>query len=200
MRELDRRVGILRLLLADIADRERQAEDARKQLRGQIQRIVDFTVQFNGGVSNALAGMAEVEDRLTRQDAALRHLALLRERARAELHAVLVTGEVADSRRRLAELEAQRTRLVADASDSVAQATGRPPCRCNATEPSRRPARPASFEDYGGGVPHWGLRPPHSSVRSQKRRRLQTARKESPSPWSWGGGSETKDGTREGMS
>jgi chromosome segregation ATPase len=120
MRELDRRVGILRLLLADIADRERQAEDARKQLRGQIQRIVDFTVQFNGGVSNALAGMAEVEDRLTRQDAALRHLALLRERARAELHAVLVTGEVADSRRRLAELEAQRTRLVADASDSVA--------------------------------------------------------------------------------
>lgn len=120
MRELDRRVGILRLLLADIADRERQAEDARKQLRGQIQRIVDFTVQFNGGVPNALAGMAEVEDRLTRQDAALRHLALLRERARDELHALLVTRDVADSRGRLAELEAQRTRLVADASDSVA--------------------------------------------------------------------------------
>ena len=64
MREMDRRVGILRLLLADIADRERQAEEARKQLHGQLQRIVDFTVQYNGGVSNALAGMAEVEGSL----------------------------------------------------------------------------------------------------------------------------------------
>lgn len=113
MREMDRRVGILRLLLADIADCERQAEEARKQLEGQLRRIVDFTVQYNGGVSNALASMAEVEDRLREQEAAWRHLTMLRDRARSELHALIVTRDIADAQRRLAELEAQRARLMA---------------------------------------------------------------------------------------
>jgi hypothetical protein len=112
MREMDRRVGILRLLLADIADRERQADEARKQLHGQLRRIVDFTVQYNGGVPNALVGMAEVEDRLRQQEASLRHLALLRARARGELHALIVTRDIAEAQRRLAELEAQRARLL----------------------------------------------------------------------------------------
>ena len=112
MREMDRRVGILRLLLADIADRERQVDEARKQLHGQLRRIVDFTVQFNGGVSNALASMAEVEDRLGQQEATLRHLALLRERTRGELHALIVTRDIAEAQRRLAELEAQRAQLL----------------------------------------------------------------------------------------
>jgi len=113
MREMDRRVGLLRLLLADIADRERLANDSCKQLRGQLQRLVDFTVQYNGGVANALAGMLEVEERLAQQEATLRHLAMLRERARGELNALLVTRDIATARARLTELEAQRAQLLA---------------------------------------------------------------------------------------
>ena len=95
MREMDRRVGMLRLLLADITDRERIAGEESKRLRGQLKRIVDFTVQYNGGVANALAGMAEVEERLAQQEMVVRHLAMLRERARSELYALLVTRDIA---------------------------------------------------------------------------------------------------------
>ena len=113
MQELDRRLALLRLLLADITDRERQAEAALAQLRAQRARIVEFTVQYNGGVANALASMAEVEERLAAQEMALRHLGLLRQRARGEVEALIVTREVGDARKRLEELEATRASLLA---------------------------------------------------------------------------------------
>ena len=55
MPEMDRRVALLRLLLADITAREQQARDTQTQLRGQLTRIVDFTVRHNAGVSHALS-------------------------------------------------------------------------------------------------------------------------------------------------
>jgi len=113
MQEMDRRLALLRLLLADITDRERQAEAVIAQLRSQLTRIVEFTVQYNGGVANALAGMAEVEERLAAQEVALRHLGLLRQRARGELDALIVTRAVDDARKRLAELEAARVSVAA---------------------------------------------------------------------------------------
>jgi chromosome segregation ATPase len=113
MREMDRRLALLRLLLADISDRERQTDAAMAQLRAQLARIIEFTVQYNGGVANALAGMAEVEERLAAQEMALRHLGLLRQRARGELDALLVTRAVDDARKRLAELEATRVSVAA---------------------------------------------------------------------------------------
>jgi hypothetical protein len=112
MQEMDRRVALLRLLLADITNREDQANDTRSQLRTQLKRIVDFTIQYNGGVANALAAMAEVEERLSQQETLLRHLALLRKRARTEMEALLVTRGVADARTRLAELQQLRAALL----------------------------------------------------------------------------------------
>jgi hypothetical protein len=113
MQEMDRRVGMLRLLLADIGDRERRAGDALRQLRSQRARIVDFTVQFNGGVANALTALREVEEQITLQDMMVQHLALLRQRARSELDALLVTRSVADAHVRLAALEQRRDELAA---------------------------------------------------------------------------------------
>jgi hypothetical protein len=113
MQEMDRRVGMLRLLLADIGDRERRAGDALRQLRSQRARIVDFTVQFNGGVANALTALREVEEQITLQDMMVQHLALLRQRARSELDALLVTRSVADAHVRLADLEQRRDELAA---------------------------------------------------------------------------------------
>ena len=107
MQEMDRRVGMLRLLLADIGDRERRTGDALRQLRGQRARIVDFTVQFNGGVANALTALREVEEQITLQDM------LLRQRARNELDALLVTRGVADAHARLSKLEQRRDELAA---------------------------------------------------------------------------------------
>ena len=113
MQELDRRVGLLRLMLADITDRERQVQAGLAMLRTQLKRIVEFTVQRNGGVGNALASMAEVEERITRQEAELRHLDLLRRRAEGEIHTLVVTRGIADARARLAELEERRAALAA---------------------------------------------------------------------------------------
>ncbi|MFI5271695.1 MAG: hypothetical protein ACHQ4H_01510 [Ktedonobacterales bacterium] len=112
MQEMDRRVAFLRLMLADVADRERQAQSGLAALRTQQRRIVDFTVQFNGGVANALASMADVEEHIARQEAELRHLDMLRHRAEDELHALIVTRGIADARARLVELELRRAALV----------------------------------------------------------------------------------------
>jgi hypothetical protein len=114
MQEMDRRVAILRLLLADLDAREREANAATTQLRAQLARLVDFTVQYNGSVQNALGAMAEVEERITRNEALLRHLRMLRERAQSEVEALLVTRGIADARARLAELEARRAALLGE--------------------------------------------------------------------------------------
>ena len=119
MQEMDRRIALLRLLLADITAREGQAREAHDQLRGQLTRIVDFTVRQNAGVSHALSAMEEVEERLAQQEAMLRHLALLRVRAQGELQALLVTRGVADARARLAELETRRAALLASAQSAA---------------------------------------------------------------------------------
>lgn len=113
MQEMDRRVALLRLLLADITNRERQATEAAKQLRAQLKRIVDFTVQYNGGVANGLAALAELEEQLAQQEMTLRHLGMLRQRARSEMEALIITHSVADAQARLAELEARRATLLA---------------------------------------------------------------------------------------
>jgi hypothetical protein len=114
MQEMDRRVAILRLLLADLGDREREAAAAAMQLRAQLARLVDFAVQYNGSVQNALGAMAEVEERITRNEALQRHLRMLRERAQSEVEALLVTRGIADARARLAELEARRAALLGE--------------------------------------------------------------------------------------
>ena len=120
MQEMDRRIALLRLLLADITAREREANEAIIQLRKQLQRVVDFTVQYNGSVAGALSSLSEVEERLTQQEVSLRHLGMLRERAVGELQALLVTRGVTDARARLAELEAKRLELSGATSVSTA--------------------------------------------------------------------------------
>lgn len=124
MQELDRRVGLLRLLLADLTARRQQAEDAREQLRAQIGRLVDYTVRLNGAVGNALAALADVDERLQPMEADLRHIELLRRRAQEELDALLVTRGVADARAQAEALERRRAELLAAdtrATDAAAQ-------------------------------------------------------------------------------
>lgn len=112
MREIERRQGILRLLLADLTARREQTETAARQIQEQKARLVEFTVQRNGSVGNALAALAELDERLTRAQSDLRHIEMLRRRAQDELDALLVMRGVADARERLDELAARRAALV----------------------------------------------------------------------------------------
>ncbi len=112
MQEIDRRMAMLRLMLADITAREAQSRENERQLRGQHQRIIDFAVQRNAGVGNALALLAETEARQAQEAMTLRHLGELRRRVQGELDALLLTRSVSDARQRLAELSARREKLV----------------------------------------------------------------------------------------
>ena len=86
---------------------------------------MDFTVRFNGGVANALATLADLDDRAVAIERMLHHLALLRQRARGELDALLLTRGIADARARLTELETQRKALagVSETGDEASQAS-----------------------------------------------------------------------------
>jgi hypothetical protein len=113
------------LLLADLTARRQQTEHAREQLGAQIGRLVDYTVRLNGAVGNALAALADLDERLRRTETDLRHIELLRRRAQEELDALLVTRGVADARARVEELEQRRAELLAGpagATDPAAHA------------------------------------------------------------------------------
>lgn len=111
MHELDRRVGLLRLLLADLTARREQTSELQAQLRAQIARLVEFTVHRGGMVGNALAALADLDERISRADTDLRHIELLRQHAQQELDALLVTQGVAEARARLETLERRAAEL-----------------------------------------------------------------------------------------
>lgn len=108
MQELDKRIGLLRLLLADVDAREQQRAELSKQYRLQLQHIVEVTVVQTGDLGAALAAMHEVEERLAEVERTGRHLGLVRARAATELEALLLTRRVAEAQAQLAELEARQ--------------------------------------------------------------------------------------------
>lgn len=122
MREIERRQGMLRLLLADLTARREQTETALHQVREQKARLVEFTVQRNAPVTSALTALAELDERLTSAESDLRHIEMLRRRAQEELDALLVMRGVADARERLDELAARRAILLADDATGAAHA------------------------------------------------------------------------------
>ena len=119
MQELDKRIGLLRLLLADVDMREQQRADLSKQYRRQLHHIVEATVAQAGDLSAALAAMQEVEERLSEVERAGRHLALVRARTATELEALLLTRRVAEAQAQLAELEARQEALAAQLASAA---------------------------------------------------------------------------------
>lgn len=111
MQELDKRIGLLRLLLADVDAREQQRSALSKQYRLQLQHIVEVTVVQTGDLGAALAAMQEVEERLAEVERTGRHLGLVRARAATELEALLLTRRVAEAQAQLAELETRQQDL-----------------------------------------------------------------------------------------
>ena len=61
MQELDKRIGMLRIMLADVEGKRVQLADMEKQYHAQLSRIVEFVVYREGDVGNALSLMSEVQ-------------------------------------------------------------------------------------------------------------------------------------------
>src|SRR5690349_13326697 len=138
MNEIDKRIGLLRLLLADIDGRMAQKDESISQYRTQLTRIVEATVAHAGDVGQALTAMAEVEERLAGAEVGRRHLTQLRQRAARELEALLLTRRVAEAQAQLAELEGQRQELVQQLAAldpaPTAPATGEAPVSADSAE------------------------------------------------------------------
>ena len=111
MNEIDKRIGLTRLMLAEIDLRATQKDESIQQYQMQIARVVEATVGHAGDVGQALAAMAEVEERLAQAEIGKRHLTQLRARAGRELEALLLTKRVAEATAQLAALEGRRQEL-----------------------------------------------------------------------------------------
>lgn len=114
MRELDRRIATLRLRLAEIKAREDQIAALQNQLRGQLDRLMDFAVFERGDLDTALSMAEDVESRISQADRILGHLLTIKTRGQEELDALLLTGSIEAAKANVAELETQLYQLDAE--------------------------------------------------------------------------------------
>lgn len=111
MQELEKRIALLRLLLADIGSKLSQLSNMEGQYRDQLARIVDFVVYREGDVSNAVSLMSEVQDKLDEVVRTRGHIKMIEQRANTELDVLVLTKHVSEARSQLAELEARQQEL-----------------------------------------------------------------------------------------
>lgn len=111
MQELGKRIGMLRLLLADIQSKQAQLEEIEGQYRAQLAKIVDFVVYRDGDVSNALSLMSEVRGKLDEVLQTQMHLSQITEKTNLELEVLVLTKRVSEARSQLSELEKRQKEL-----------------------------------------------------------------------------------------
>ncbi len=111
MQELDVRIGLLRLLLADIEGKQAQLLDMEKQYRVQLTRVVEFVVYREGNLDNALGLMSEVQGKLNEVLETSTHLGMVAGKAVIELEVLNLTKRVSEARSQLLELEQRRQKL-----------------------------------------------------------------------------------------
>ncbi|TAK30612.1 MAG: hypothetical protein EPO21_18880 [Chloroflexota bacterium] len=110
MRELDRTIARIKLILADLAAREARTESLRVQLQTQLARLPRFILYGNAEAESVLSMMADIEDRLAEIDGDLRRIDLLKRTAEEELETLEITRRIDQQRERLASLHAQAER------------------------------------------------------------------------------------------
>jgi hypothetical protein len=113
MQEVDKRIALTRLMLADIEAKQAQLAEMESQYRSQLTRIVEFVIYREGDVANALSLMAEVQGKLDEVLQTKSHLEMIASKARVELEVLVLTKRVADARSQLAELEERQQELSA---------------------------------------------------------------------------------------
>lgn len=127
MRELDRRIAMLRLRLAEISAREDQVRSLQRQFRGQLERLMDFAIYDRGDLDTALSMAEDVESRLNESERTLGHLLAIKSRGQDELNALLLTSSIEAAKTDIAELETQVNRLDEEIESLGHNASGREP-------------------------------------------------------------------------
>jgi hypothetical protein len=111
MQELDKRIALLRLLIADLGSKKTQLAEMEEQYRVQLSRIIEFVVYREGDPANALSLMSEVQGKLDEVTQTSAHLAMMAEKASTELEVLLLTKRVAEARSQLGQLEERQKEL-----------------------------------------------------------------------------------------
>jgi hypothetical protein len=111
MPELEKRIGLLRIMLADIGNKQVKLSEMENQYRSQLASVVEFVVYREGDVGNALSLMSEVQAKLNEVLSTSGHLEMIAGRANTELEVLLLTKRVAEARSQLAELEERQQTL-----------------------------------------------------------------------------------------
>ncbi len=124
MRELDRRIAMLRLRLAEVNAREEQIRALQRQFRSQMDRLMDFAIYEHADLGSSLAMAAEVEGRLAEANRTLAHLERIKARGQEELDALLLTSSIETAKADIAELETQLKQLDAEIDRVGAHGSG----------------------------------------------------------------------------
>jgi hypothetical protein len=108
LKKIDITIARLRLLLADIASRERGLEDQRRVCREQQNKLVTFSMYGDGSLDSVLAMLADVHERLTHIEATSQSLATIRKRAEFELESLQLTKGIEEAKALLQQLQARQ--------------------------------------------------------------------------------------------
>ena len=106
-------IARMRLLLADVSARQEQVQQLRRQLRGQTEKVIQFSVYGDATVDTTLAMMADLQERMDQAEKGLTHLETLKRRLEAELESLQLTRGVEAAKAELAEAQAQIVSAVA---------------------------------------------------------------------------------------
>src|SRR3954447_15098636 len=113
MQELEKRIGLLRLLLADITGKREQLREMDAQYRTQLRHIIDFVVYREGDVGNALSLMSDIQAKLDEVTQTAAHLELISSKAQSELEVLVLTKRVSEARSQLVSLQERQQELSA---------------------------------------------------------------------------------------
>ena len=103
--QLQQTMAILRMSLAEIANKERQLESMISQFRTQLRRLPRQVIYGKTGLDASLSSMGEIEERLSDSTSTLRRLQVIKKATLDELAALESVKQVSEARRSLADLK-----------------------------------------------------------------------------------------------
>ncbi len=105
--QLQQAMATLRITLAELQHRERQADAVIQQFRTQLRRLPRQVIYGQTSLDLSMSAMAEIEERLADALANRRRLLVIKKTAREELEALELIKRVDEARSRLENLRQQ---------------------------------------------------------------------------------------------
>lgn len=108
--QLEKAIARLRLLLAEVRQREADLERQVEQFRAQLRRAPAQALYSPLPLETLLMAMGEVQERLGHAEMTLQHLRAIKERARRELEALELTLRIQQAQEELQTLRERARR------------------------------------------------------------------------------------------